>query len=251
MTTRSKPKTASPKKKKPLADKRPPSAPEPDAKLRAKYAALRDEMATALRGEMRGWDRYWEAVATIIAERWYMFDGYRNAAEWIGAEMDVPLRTALRNTRVATVASPDEEAKYTPTKIDLALSLLDAKSAAKAARDGAKPDAAREANVDLAALRFDVERDGKKRKLALDEVTTDELRALLRRSTRKDGVTKARLRPTAQALADALAAHETLSDLALSERDGLIVLGGFRADQIAELGRVLLAVRVSAADKRQ
>ncbi|MFO0560062.1 MAG: hypothetical protein U0269_18755 [Polyangiales bacterium] len=227
-----------------------PRAPTPDAKLRAKYQALKDEMSAALRGEMRGWDQYWEAVAKIIAERWYLFDGFKNAAEWVGATLDVPLRTALRNTRIATVASPDEEAKYTPTKIDLALSLLDAQAASAKKLDGRGPEEARGA-VDFAALRYEVTRDDHKRTVTLAEVTTDELRALLRKTARKGKVTERRLGPTAQALADLLAEHETLSELALSERDGLIVLGGFRADQLGELGRVLLAVKAGDRPKRR
>jgi hypothetical protein len=228
----------------------------PDAALKAEYRALKAEMATSLRGEMRGWDRYWEAVAKIVAEGWYLFDGYKNAAEWAAAELEVPLRTALRNTRIATVASPDEEAKYTRTKIDLALSILDAKTASAKKADGAAGAAARGARgargaVDFAALRYQVTREGKKRTVTLDQVTTDELRALLRTTARKGKVTERRLGRTAQALLEALSEHETLSELALSERDGLIVLGGFRADQIAELGRVLLSVKVSDRGERK
>jgi hypothetical protein len=230
----------------------PPSAPKPDAKLRAKYQALKDEMSVARRGEMRGWDRYWEAVAKIISERWYMFDGYKNAAEWVEGELDVPLRTALRSTRIATAASPDEEAKYTPTKIDLALSILDAQAAsAKKGDAGADARVSSRANVDFSTLRYEVTRDEKKRKVTLEEASTDELRAILRKTARKGHVTKRRLGPTAQALADALSEHETLSDLALSERDGLIVLGGFRADQLAALGRVLLSVKANDGAKRK
>ncbi len=219
------------------------SATDLQAKARAEFHRLQVVMAGAHRSELVGWDRYWESVGLIVAKSLYTLDGYERAADWLKDTVEGTVRNANRCIRVATIASPDEEARYTITKIDLALSLRDAEIAAGARKkDPAFKPPITPSPIDLPALKYTVVRDGKKTKLSLREVTTDELRALLHTYASPSRTKKPKLGPVALELSDLLRAHSTLNTLSVTSRDGMIQLGAFRADQCDDLARLLAQV---------
>jgi hypothetical protein len=148
-----KPATASaPKKSAKRATRRTPSKPAPEPpievapppKERKEYDALLREITLAERDELRGWDRKWEAVATVLAKKYFLFDDETpNAAAWMKKHTREEYRTGARNARVAKLASPDEEQRFTVTKIDLAYSIDEARQRAEAKKKGVRLPAPR------------------------------------------------------------------------------------------------------------
>ncbi|MFO0558911.1 MAG: hypothetical protein U0269_12910 [Polyangiales bacterium] len=210
------------------------------------------EITTAERDELRGWDRKWEAVATVLAKRYYLFDDEANTAPlWMKKHAHEEYRTGFRNARVATLASPDEEQRYTVTKIDLAYSLDEARQRAEAKAKGVEWSAPeRPRKLDLAKLRYTVERDDKRVTVGLDEVSAAELRALQASESRSEGAPRARISKSAKAALRALAAHKALSNVTIRERDNELTIDHVRADQLAAVGRVLAALDLERDDER-
>lgn len=228
------------KRSAPTEDDRPLVA--PPAKARAEYESLLREITTAERDELRGWDRKWEAVATVLAKRYYLFDDEANTAPlWMKKHAHEEYRTGFRNARVATLASPDEEQKYTVTKIDLAYSIDEARQRAAAKAKGVEWSAPeRPRKLDLSKLRYAVERDGARVSLGLDEVSVAELRALQSSESRSEGAPRARISKSAKAVLRALSARKALSNVTIRERDNELTIDHVRADQLHDLGRTLV-----------
>jgi hypothetical protein len=218
----------------------------PPAKARAEYESLLREMSVAERDELRGWDRKWEAVATVLAKRYYLFDDEANTAPlWMKKHAHEEYRTGFRNARVATLASPDEEQRYTVTKIDLAYTIDEARQRAEAKAKGVEwsaPD--RPKKLDLARLRYTVERDRKRVTVGLDEISAAELRALQASESKSEGSPRAKISKSAKALVRAIAANKGLSNVTVRERDNELSLEHVRADQLRDLGRVLSALEL-------
>jgi hypothetical protein len=144
--------------------------------MKKRFDALVAKMAIASRDEARGWDSYFEYMGEILREKLWIAGGYDSSTQWLESVSDDPLRSLRRNVRVAESSSPDEQVKFTRSKITLALTLLDARDAAAAARRNERWEPSDEPRaVDWKALRFDVVRDGKKKSLALAEITAPEL----------------------------------------------------------------------------
>ncbi len=208
--------------------------PKAIASARAEYAKLLLIMANARREESAGLDRYWEAVGTILAKRLFILDDQTpTATKWITQHTDETERNAHRLIRIAQAASPNDEAKYGLTKIDLALTY-------RAQQPGYKPSAkpnAPEPSMDFGALRFTVKRDAKPSKLTLETITTDELRAIV---FKHDGspAKPARLGPTGTAIVTALSAYN-LEEIAVKEHDAQLTIGPFRADQTSAIADAL------------
>ena len=234
-------KSAPKKPRSPAESERPPSVePKKLAKLSTRYRALLAQMHASLVSEKRGWDSYYEAVDEVVSKKLYVADGYENAKEWLTEHVAETERTALRYARVARLASPDEIAKYTATKIDLALSIRDAKAVADAKKKGVElerdPDEAK--SIDLAAQRYSVARDGKKSTVDLEAVTTPELRAMLRSfGTRPKGPAPA-MSDEATRAKRAFTETAGLESVSVEERDSTVTIRGFRPDQMRAVADV-------------
>ena len=224
---------------------------EPASAARRAYDALIDEIHDAERDELRGWDRKWEAVAKVLDQRLYLFDpDAPTAPAWMKKHMNEAYRTGFRNARVAALASPDEEQRYTVTKIDLAYSIDEARRRADATKKGIEwsaPDKPHKLALD--ALRYTIERDGKRVKLGLAEVSVAELRALQSREAKAEGAPAARISKSARALVRAIAAEKSLRNVSVRERDNALSIDHVRADQLPALGRVLLALDAASNDE--
>jgi hypothetical protein len=218
------------------------------AKARSEYESLLREMAAAERDELRGWDRKWEAVAAVLTKRYYLFDDEANTAPlWMKKHAHEEYRTGFRNARVASLASPDEEQKYTVTKIDLAYSIDEARQRAAAKAKGVEwsaPD--RPKKLDLSKLQYTIERDAKRVSLGLDAVSVGELCALQASESRSEGAPRARISKSAKAVVRALNEHKTLRNVVVRERDNELTIDNVRANQLNDLGRVLVELDVTS-----
>lgn len=216
---------------------------------RAEYNALLSTMIAARRSETGGWDRYWETVGIVLAKKFYILDNDTPTADtWLAKHTGETFRSGYRNVRVAEAASPDEEATYGITKIDLALTYRDQQDAVKAKSKGLpwKP-ANPPAPIALERCKFEIVRKGKKVSLSLKQITTDELRGLVyARDSRKQ---EHKMGATGTAVVAAFAASE-LKDVAVHERDSSITIGPFRADQVRTVGRALAAVDASESESK-
>jgi hypothetical protein len=220
----------------------------PPAKARAEYDALLREMALAERDELRGWDRKWEAVATVLSKKYFLFDeSASTAAEWVKKHAREEYRTGARYARVATLASPEEEQKFTVTKIDIAYSIAEARERAAAKKKGVEwTPTVPTKKLALDKLRYTVVRDGAKVSLGLAEVSVAELRALQGGESRAEGAPTARVSKSARVVIGAISAERSLREVTVKERDNQLTIDNVRVDQLNALGRVLVALELDA-----
>lgn len=239
--------TKTPAKKrpaKPATDESATAAPPP--KARAEYDSLLREISVAEHDELRGWDRKWEAVSVVLAKKYYLFDDDANTAPlWMKKHLREEYRTGFRNARVAKLASPEEEQRFTVTKIDLAYTIEEARQQAEAKAKGVEwtaPDVPKK--LDLDALRYAVERDGKRVKLSLDDISAAELRALQSSESKREGAPRARMSKSAKAVVRAVGERKSLGNVTVREHDNELTIDNVRADQLRELGQLLVELDV-------
>ena len=72
-------------------------------------------------------DHLWEAIGEIIDHELYLLGGFKDAADFFERELGEKQRNAYRYIRVAKFASPRDESRYGVTKLDAALSFIEAK----------------------------------------------------------------------------------------------------------------------------
>ncbi|MBL8683159.1 MAG: hypothetical protein JNK05_28585 [Myxococcales bacterium] len=208
--------------------------------MKKRFDDLSAKMAIASRDEARGWDAYFEYMGEIMREKLWIAGGFDSARQWLESITDEPLRSLRRNVRVAESSSPDEQVKFTRSKITLALTLIDAQDQADAAKRGKPWEPSDEPPViDWKALRYEVVRDGAKKKLSLAEITAPELQALIDKITKKPDPRDAEPTDTERALRAALDASD-LGEVTIAQRDHRYTVAGARADQLEALGRALI-----------
>lgn len=209
--------------------------------MKKRFDALVAKMAVASKDEARGWDSYFEYAGEILRDKLWIAGGFDSAQQWLESISDEPSRSLRRNVRVAESSSPDEQVKFTRSKITLALALFDARDAAAAKKRGESWKPSDEPRVvDWKTVRFDVVRDGAKKKLSLDEITAPELQAMIDKANGKPkGGADAEPTETERALRSALDASG-LEDITIAQRDHRYSVTGARADQLEALGRALI-----------
>ena len=101
-----------------------------DASLKKSWDSLSKRVETASQTGASAFDELWETVGAIVNHQppLYVVGGYKNATAFLSDRLKVDVRTAQRNMRVAKFATPDEEATYGITNLDLALAYLEAKT---------------------------------------------------------------------------------------------------------------------------
>jgi hypothetical protein len=101
-----------------------------DANLKRRWLELAGVLADAKRRGMSAFDELWEAVDEIANHDppLYLAAGCATFKAFLEEHIGEDERTARRNMRVARFASPNEEATYGVSKIDAALSYLEAKT---------------------------------------------------------------------------------------------------------------------------
>lgn len=211
---------------------------------RKEYTALLHEIEVAEYDELRGWDRKWEAIARVFEKKYFVLDDDApTAPSWVKKHTSDDYRSALRNARVATVASPEEEKRFTTTKIDIAIGIeleKQAKAASKA-KVAFDPKKAAE-KIALSKLRYSVVRDGKKRELDLEAITPNELRAIATGKPVGEKRPKEPMSKEGKRVERALRANKRLNGVTVSEGDNELAFGKVRFDQVSELGKALSGV---------
>ena len=98
-----------------------------DPALERRWNALYGIVHTAQREGAIEFDRLWETVGEIVDRELYLLGGFKDARDFFARELGENERNAYRFIRVARFASPTDEAKYGVTKLDAALSFIEAK----------------------------------------------------------------------------------------------------------------------------
>ena len=101
-----------------------------DADLKRRWLKVAGVVDDAKRRGMSAFDELWEAVHEIASHDppLYLAAGCATFKAFLKEYVGEDERTARRNMRVARFASPNEEDKYGVSKIDAALSYLEAKA---------------------------------------------------------------------------------------------------------------------------
>jgi hypothetical protein len=214
-----------------------------DPKRRKRYDKLLAEMARSSRREAGGFDAFWEAVGEILDAELYVAGGYETPRAFVEQEVKEKLRTARRNVRVATHSSPRDEDKYGTALLDAAIGYMVAKTG-KALGE--------KLPMKYTALRFKVERRGKKVSLGLADVTVDEIQAATAKLLAKRGVSRVKQSDEERALIAALKTNKALSGVTVGVSEDHARFGQVPLEALAELGRMLVATQgeISAARKK-
>lgn len=219
-------------------------------KLRAKYDKLLSVMQVAMLQETREWDRYYESVGEIVRERLWIAAGYDTTEAWLHENVDVPVRTARANIRVAENASPDEIKLYGSAKIYLALQLLDAIDAQTARERGLQwSPSDKPRSPEYKTLKWSVTRSKKAVRVGLKDITANELRTLIKAASPQKPFKSNPNKQTESAAIKALRA-KGFDDVTVREHDAVLTIGGVRADQLNAVGAVLAKVKVGDDKER-
>jgi len=162
-----------------------------------------DEAAARLERAQRegagAFDELWETVGAILDHDppLYLAAGLSTARAFLARYTHESERTAKRFIRVARYASPLEEERYGIAKLDAAIAYVEAKLGVPAKE---------RVPIDWKNLRIPVTREAEVRRLPLDEVTVEELRATTRALTRRRPTARPGTPPLVAAITSALPA---------------------------------------------
>jgi hypothetical protein len=208
-----------------------------DPAKKKRYDALVAEIAASDLDEMRGWDRKYEAVGTIIDERLYLLSDHGTAKQWVEAVLGEGYRQAMRNIRVARYCSPEDEHTYTPTKLDAAITYLEARTHGPV--KGRLP-------VKLASLHIPVTRNGHERSVPLDDATVPEILAAAKGAT-STGKKPARRSPAEHAFAANIASDKRFKAVTVRVADGSVTFGRIPLGDLSAFLSLVRAVDWQAA----
>jgi hypothetical protein len=206
-----------------------------DPARKRRFERLLGEMRRASRKEAAGFDSYWEAVGEILDAELYVAGGYESAKAFVADEAKETLRTAQRNVRVAKYASPADEQRWGTTLLDAALAYVEAKTGGPIR--GKLP-------VRFEALKIDPPGDSEKKKLSLDEITVEQVKAATRGLLRSKNKDRARSSPAEQAVVAAIKKHRVLGEVSVDVSDGMLRLGRVPLRALGELAQALRSVKL-------
>lgn len=141
-----------------------------DTAVKKLYLAALLALSAARVGSAKMFHRRYEIVAQIIEHDppLYLAGSYATEAEFFAAELNETPQMVHRNIRVMKLATPDEIAKYTATRLHLGIVYFEAKTQTKVTQA-----------IDFKELRIAIKRDGKALNAPLDEPTFAELNAAI------------------------------------------------------------------------
>lgn len=234
------------RKSRPRAPREPDIAVKVDASLKRRYDKLLAEVTAAQHKGASAFDALWEAVGAIVEHDppLYAVAGYRNDAEFFEECLGESRRTAYRSIRIAKFASPRDEEKYGGTRLDAALTYLEAKLGSPLEHPPLP--------VAFDRLKIPVQRDAKTARVSLEDASPDEIRAATR------ALSKAPKRPTSsleRAIKEALSGHPALADSRVRVRGGIVHFTGVPAAAIgvflAAMGTVKWETRAEVGAKKK
>lgn len=144
----------------------------------------------------RDWDDRYEAIAAILDHQppLYLAGGHSTDGAFIAAVVKEDKSSLYRNLRVARYASPADIEQYTPSRLDLAISLVEA-------RNGGPLKARTPIAFDK--LRFAVKEGEATTTLAFGDMTVEQLRLALALARGREATSK-KASPAASAVDAAL-----------------------------------------------
>lgn len=205
-----------------------------------RFESLLVEMRASRRDEAGGYDAYWEAVGEVLDKELYVAGGHSTAEAFVREVVKMPIRSAMRNVRVARYASPAEEVKYGTALLDAALGYIEAMTHGPI--EGRLPIAFDE-------LRIPIQNKDATAKVQLIDATVEQVRSATRALLGATKKAPARKSAEEQAIVGALRKGKGLGGVAVSVRNGQVRLGAFPVNAFAELVRALAGVKLPAAPK--
>ncbi len=211
--------------------------------LKSAWEKQKQIILEASRSNMREWDRKYEAVAEVAEHNppLYLAGGYADLQTFAAEFLHEDVRMLRDWMNVAKLASPDEEALYTPTRLALLLSLMRAQS-----KDGTLPK-----SVDWKKVRVPVVAAGAAKgaaKSALD-ATLDEIRAA-RRVAMHAGDKPANHESKEVDSVRRVMRGDALGPVKVQYRDGMYSFGAVPAYAIEDFARALLAMNDAPSKKK-
>ena len=207
-----------------------------DADLKRRWKKAAAVVADAKHRGMSAFDELWEAVAEISDHEppLYLAAGCATFKAFLAEYVGEDERTAKRNMRVARFASPEEETKYGVSKIDAALSYLEAKAGTQL--KGRLP-------VAFDRLKVPASVNGTQKNVPFAQATVQSL-AVATRVLRAAGATKAKESPVVKRLRSALGA-DGLRAISIHYAAGKVTLGDIEPALLAKLGKALSRVHLA------
>ena len=185
-----------------------------DADLKRRYDPLARVVRDSRKKGASAFDSLWEAVGAILEHEppLYVVAGYKDAGEFFREELGETRRNGFRYVRVAKFASPRDEDRYGTTKLDAALSFIEAKLG-KALSHPPLPIAFDRLRIPLRNP------DSRGRSsLSLDDARVEDIVAATRRLSKRPPKTTS---SSERILSEALRAHPAFSDVHVRVRGGL------------------------------
>lgn len=229
-----------------------PALPAEPARARARVEVIIDKvlekawraaLATVSEAKHRGagaFDELWESVAEIANHHppLYLAGGCATFRDFLGKHLpDVDERTAKRYMRVAQFASPTEEELHTVSKIDAALSLLEAKAGAPLR--GRIP-------VDFAKLKIPITSGSSTKRIAFVDASVEQVRAAAKLLAARGGAaSRTKESPVAVALRKRFKGE--LAHVTVRVSGGTVSIGNIGLHHIAMLARALAGFKPPAA----
>ena len=210
-----------------------------DVALKRAWKSAHAAFESASREGMRAFDRKYEAVGDIIEHEpaLYLAAGLSTLRAFVQTYLPAETeRTVLRNVRVARYASPDEEARYTPTKIDAAIDFLEAKLGGQRPK-GRIP-------VDFERLRIPLPRakPDAAASVLFPNATILQIRAAARALRGAKGKPSKFQPPVVQALRKQL--PKGAEGVALAYANGKVSIGGIPVEKLGAVLRALAKARL-------
>ncbi len=213
-----------------------------DPALKKRWDELKRALDDATERGMSAFDERWEIAERIVTHQppFYIFGGYKNAAEFFSEAMKEDPRSAYRFMRVAKYASPAEEEKYGVSLLDKAIAYIETQHGPL---DGPLP-------VAFERLKIPVRRNGPTAptaKVLLTEATVEELERAVRAAKKRSP--KDLDSPIEKAMAAALRGNKRLAGIRVRARAKTVSFLGVPVEQLAAFARVVGAVTLPK-DKR-
>jgi hypothetical protein len=236
------------------APKRPRSRPKPsrtgllakpvrvdveiDRTLKKKWLAALDALEDAKREGAGAFDRQWEAVGAILEHDppLYLAGGLSTNKAFLERHVGENERTARRMVRVAKYASPAEENRFGISKLDAAISFIEAKIGAPI--QGRLP-------VAFDALRIPAGKDNNAEHKPLADTTVEEIHAATRALLRAGKKSPVKASPVVKALTNELSSR-ALRGVSVRLAGGKVSFSGIPLDAFADFVKGLARVQLPA-----
>jgi hypothetical protein len=209
-----------------------------DATLKRRYGELAKSIADAKKRGASAFDALWEAVGEVLDHDppLYVVAGYRDADEFLREELGETRRTGFRFVRVAKFASPREEAQYGTTKLDAALSFIEAKVGAPLAHPPLP--------IAFDRLRIPL----KKGTCSLEDARVEDIVVATRALAKRERKPTSSLERAAK---EKLKDHAALANVGVRVRGGLVTLTNVPVAALQSCLRVLASVRWQDEEKKK